>query len=221
MPKRFTFTLEGVSVVSFRFAPVRKLSLCCVNTFTWATARIAIGSRQVRTAVKMRKKKQLDEESLRKLGSIHLWILFHAASLSRLREIRSIGIARRAINRFDEGDAATAFPTVADGRGVLLNGAKKILEHGLMSANVADHRGSGAEIVVAGTICGDVCRSFAKIRGNDAILFQNDGSLRAGNFQAARIAGVSGRGCMEDAQRAVGKFQDGRDRVLGFDGVQR
>src|ERR1700733_828225 len=38
MPNCFPLTFAGVRTVSFRFAPVRARSLCCVSTSTWARA---------------------------------------------------------------------------------------------------------------------------------------------------------------------------------------
>src|SRR5579859_3230672 len=35
MPNWLVFTFAGVRVVSFKLAPVRALSLCCVKTSTW------------------------------------------------------------------------------------------------------------------------------------------------------------------------------------------
>src|SRR5260370_11825897 len=39
-PNWFTFTLDVLSVVSLKLAPVRWLSLCWVNTLTWADAHM-------------------------------------------------------------------------------------------------------------------------------------------------------------------------------------
>ena len=49
-------------------------------------------------------------------------------------------IARRPIDRLDQGDTSPSLTPVADRSCVLLNGLKKIFKQRLMPAKVADHR---------------------------------------------------------------------------------
>src|SRR5207302_9103035 len=49
----------------------------------------------------------------------------------------------------------------------------------------------------------------------------NDGTFGAGDFDAARIAGIGGRGGVENAESAGGEFEDGGGAVLGFDLVKK
>ena len=51
-------------------------------------------------------------------------------------------------------------------------------------------------------------------------VFEDDRTFRAGNFHAARIAGICSCGGVKYPRGAVGEFQGGESRVLGFDFVQ-
>jgi len=51
-------------------------------------------------------------------------------------------------------------------------------------------------------------------------MLEDDGALGAGNFDAARIAGIGGGGGVENAQSTAGEFEDGGGGVFGFDLVE-
>ena len=52
-------------------------------------------------------------------------------------------------------------------------------------------------------------------------MFEDDGAFGAGDFDAARIAGVGGRGGVENSERAAGKFEDSGGGIFGFDFVKQ
>src|SRR6266481_504044 len=78
---------------------------------------------------------------------------------------------------------------------------EKIFEDGLVAAGIADGGGWGV----------------SEIGGEDAVVFENYGTLGAGDFDAARVAGIGGGGGVENTQSAAGEFEDGCGGVFGFD----
>ena len=90
---------------------------------------------------------------------------------------------------------------------------------GLVAAEVSDGCRRGALVFVEGSrFCGS---ASAEIGGDDAVMFEDDGAFGAGDFDAARIAGVGGRGGVENSERAAGKFEDSGGGIFGFDFVKQ
>src|SRR6266403_1110938 len=52
-------------------------------------------------------------------------------------------------------------------------------------------------------------------------MLEDDGAFRAGNFDAARIAGIGGSSDVEKAERAAGEFEDGGGGIFSFDLVEQ
>lgn len=154
------------------------------------------------------------------------WQFCEGASRERKRaSFRSdgcdtIGSFCGAVDGFDEGDAAAAFEAVAGGGTVVLDGLEKIFEDGLVTTEIADDGGRGALVFVEGGGFGGGGWGVPEISGDDAVVLENDGAFRAGDFDAARIAGISGGGSVENAQGAAGEFEDGDGGVFGFDLVK-
>src|SRR4029077_18525751 len=92
--------------------------------------------------------------------------------------------AGHAVDFFDDGDAAAAFFAVAKGRGVLRDGAEEIFENGFVAADVADDGRRSALVGVAGGVGEQAPGRVAEIGGEDAIVFEDGGALRAGDFDA-------------------------------------
>jgi hypothetical protein len=110
----------------------------------------------------------------------------------------TIGSFCGAVDGFDEGEAAAAFEAVADGGAVLLDGLEEIFEDRLVAAEIADGGGRGALVFVeGGGFSGD--GSVSEIGGDDAVVLKNDGAFRAGEFDAAGVAGIGGGSGVENA----------------------
>ncbi len=73
---------------------------------------------------------------------------------------------------------------------------------------------------IAGGDGGEVRRRIAQVGGDDAIVLEDCGAFGAGDFEAARIAGIGGGGGEERADGAAGEMQSGDGGVFGFDFVQ-
>ncbi len=52
-------------------------------------------------------------------------------------------------------------------------------------------------------------------------MVEDDGAFGAGNFDAARVAGIGGGSGVENAQGAAVEFEDGGGGVFGFDLVEQ
>ena len=90
----------------------------------------------------------------------------------------TVGGSCRAIDGFDEGDAAPPFKAIASGGAVLLDGLEEIFENGLMAAKVGDGSGRCAIVFVErGGFGGSA--SVAKIGGDDAVVLEDDGAFGA------------------------------------------
>jgi len=63
--------------------------------------------------------------------------------------------------------------------------------------------------------------SASEIRGDDAVVLEDDGAFGAGDFDATGVAGVGCGGDVEDAEGAAGEFEDGGGGVFGFDLVKQ
>lgn len=131
----------------------------------------------------------------------------------------AVGSFCGAVDSLNESDAAAAFEAVAGGNAILLDGLQKIFKDGLVAAEVSDGCRRGALVFVEGSrFCGS---ASAEIGGDDAVMFEDDGAFGAGDFDAARIAGVGGRGGVENSERAAGKFEDSGGGIFGFDFVKQ
>ena len=80
----------------------------------------------------------------------------------------------RAIDSFDEIEAATSFAAVASGPGVFRNGAKKVFNDRLMATKIADHCRRGALIFVPPNNSGVFVRRSAQVNGDDLVVFEDD-----------------------------------------------
>ena len=89
-----------------------------------------------------------------------------------------------------------------------------------MAPEISDGGGRGALIFVEGGGSSGG-RGIAEIGADDAVVLEDDIAFGAGNFDAARIAGMGGSGDMENAKGAAGEFEDGSSRVFGFDFVKK
>src|SRR6266403_3435200 len=131
----------------------------------------------------------------------------------------AIGSFCGAVDGLDEGNAAAAFEAIAGRRAILLDGLEEIFEDGLVAAKIADGGGGGAEVFVEGSGF-DGGWSVTEIGGDDAVVLEDDGAFGAGNFDAARIAGIGGGSGVENAQGAAREFENGGGGVFGFDLVK-
>ena len=73
-------------------------------------------------------------------------------------------------------------------------------------------------MVVAGTA--KVCRRIAQVGGEQAIVLDDYSAFRASEFDATRIAGIHGGGCLQSPNGTVGEFESCHERVFSFDLVQ-
>jgi len=132
----------------------------------------------------------------------------------------TIGSFCGAVDGFDEGDAAAAFEAIASGSAILPDGLEKIFEDSLVAAEIRDSGGRGALVFVERCGRGGSAR-VAETGGDDAVVLEDDGAFGAGDFDAARVAGIGGSSDMENAESAAGKFEDGGGGVFGFDLVKK
>src|SRR5258708_33009346 len=105
-----------------------------------------------------------------------------------------IGSLSGAVDGFDEGETAAALEAVAGGGAIVLDGLEKILEDGLMAAEIADGGGGGALVLVerGGFVAGGWGAS--EIGCEDAVVLEDDGAFGAGDLNAAGVAGIGGGG---------------------------
>jgi hypothetical protein len=94
---------------------------------------------------------------------------------------------------------------------------EKIFEDVLVATGIADGGGGGALVFFEVCGFGGGGWGVSEIGGEDAVVLENYGALGAGDFDAARVAGIGGGGGVENAQRAAGEFEDGCGGVFGFD----
>src|SRR5712692_3962886 len=120
-----------------------------------------------------------------------------------------------------EREAAAAFGAVAGEGGVVGDSVEKILDYGFVAADVGYRRGGGALVGVARNFGDDLRKGIAEIGGDDAIVFEDDGAFGAGDFDAARVAGIRGGGGEERADGSAGEFEGGHGCVFRFDFVQQ
>src|SRR6266849_5034673 len=125
-----------------------------------------------------------------------------------------------SVNGFHEGEAAAAFAAVADGLRIVGDCMEEVFEDGLMAAEVGYGGGGGALVGVAGAHIGEVGRRIAQVGGDDAVVLEDYGAFGAGDFEAARVAGIGGGGGEERADGAAGEFEGGDGGVFCFDFVQ-
>src|SRR6266849_2829214 len=125
-----------------------------------------------------------------------------------------------SVNGFHEGETAAAFAAVADGLRVVGDCMEEVFEDGFMAADVGYGGGGGALVGVAGAHIGEVGRRIAQVGGDDAVVLEDYGAFGAGDFEAARVAGIGGGGGEERADGAAGEFEGGDGGVFGFDFVQ-
>src|SRR5712664_782448 len=146
--------------------------------------------------------------------------------VSRISHRRAMGgpsdrrFAGGIVDRFHEGEAAAAFAAVADWLGVVCYGLEEVFEDGFMAADVGYRGGRGALVGVARGDAGEVGRGIAQVGGYDAVVLEDYGAFGAGDFEAARVAGIGGGGGEERADGAAGEFEGGDGGVFGFDFVQ-
>ena len=89
-----------------------------------------------------------------------------------------------------------------------------------MAAEISDGGRRGALVFVEwGGLGGRA--SVAEISCDDAVMLEDDGAFGAGDFDAARVAGIGGSRGMENAECAAGEFEDGGGGVFGFDVVKK
>ncbi len=140
-----------------------------------------------------------------------------AGSLSNIS--RHLRASRGAIDGFDEGETAAAFPAVTSGRGVFLNRAKKIFDNRSVASKITDHGRRGALIFVWRRSSGRFTWCSTQTSGDNSIMFQDDRARCSGNLHAPRVARISRRRGVKKPQGAARKFENGRGRVLSFDCV--
>jgi len=97
---------------------------------------------------------------------------------------------------------------------------KKIFEDSLVAAEIADGGGGGALVFVDGDGFDGRGWGVSQTGFDDAVVLEDDGAFRAGDFNAAGIAGIGGGGSVEDAENAAREFEDGCGGVFGFDFVK-
>src|SRR6266478_6682791 len=124
------------------------------------------------------------------------------------------------VDGFDEGEAAAAFVTVADGLRVVGDGVEEIFEDGFVAADVGYGCGRGALVGVAGNDGSEVRGRIAEVGRDDAVVLEDYGAFSASDFEAARVARIGGGGGEERADRAAGEFEGGDGGVFGFDLMQ-
>lgn len=129
-------------------------------------------------------------------------------------------LAGGIVDCFNESQATAAFSTVADWLRIARDGVEEILEDSFVTANVRDRRRGGALVGVARCGGGKVRRRVAQIGGDDAIVFEDYSAFRAGDFEAARVAGIGGGSSEKCANSSVGKFQSSYRGIFCFDFVQ-
>ncbi len=126
-----------------------------------------------------------------------------------------------SVNGFHEGETAAAFAAVADGLRVVGDCMEEVFEDGLMAADVGYGGGGGALVGVAGAHIGEVGRRIAQVGGDDAVVLEDYGAFGAGDFEAARVAGIGGGGGEERADGAAGEFEARGARCRGATGGGR
>jgi hypothetical protein len=104
------------------------------------------------------------------------------------------GLVCGLIDRFDEGEAAAGFATVADGFCVVGDGLEEVDEDGFVAAEVSYGCGGGALIGVTGGDGGEVGWRIAKIGCDDAVVLEDYGAFGTGDFDATWVAWICGRG---------------------------
>src|SRR6266699_293058 len=104
--------------------------------------------------------------------------------------------------------------------GVLRRLAAMKLSISRMTVGMSDGGGGGALVFVDGGGFNGGW-SASEIGGNDVVVLEDDGAFGAGDFHAARVAGIGGGGRVENAQGAASKFENGGGGVFGFDLVKK
>src|ERR1700757_536883 len=90
-----------------------------------------------------------------------------------------------------------------------------------MSARVANDRRIRAGVAVRFAAAQQILRLSSQVRGEQAILLDDERAFGTGEFEPTRVAGKDGGGRLQDAKRPVGKLQGGDESVFDFDFVQR
>src|SRR6266699_3290709 len=85
---------------------------------------------------------------------------------------------------------------------------------GWVATEIADRSGGGALVFVEGSGFDGRSPSVSEIGFDDAVVLEDNGALGAGDFNAARVAGIGGGGGVEDAEGATGEFEDGGGSVF-------
>src|SRR5260370_16475547 len=107
------------------------------------------------------------------------------------------------VEGFDEGEADATFVDVRGGGVVVLDGLEKIFEDCLVAAEVADGGGGGALVFVEGGGFDERGWGVSEVGFDDAVVLENDGAFGAGNFDAARVAGIGGGSSVGDGEGAA------------------
>ena len=128
-----------------------------------------------------------------------------------------------SVDGLDEGEAPTGFEAVTQGRVVVPDGVEEVFENGLVATKIADGSRRGALILVVRGFdeTGRGGGGFAEIRGDDAVVFEDDGAFGAGDFDAARVAGIGGCGGVKSAESTICEFKNGDGGVFRFDFVKQ
>lgn len=124
------------------------------------------------------------------------------------------------IDGFDQSNAAPALYPVASAGPFVLNGCKKILEDGLVAAEVTDGSRRRALVFIRCVGFARASWSVSEICRDDAVMLENNSAFGPGDFDTPRVAGIRGGGSMENSKRAAGKFECGDGGVFGFDFMQ-
>src|SRR5690349_18711347 len=104
---------------------------------------------------------------------------------------------------------------------VFLNRTNEIFKYGLMSAEVADNRRRNIFAVLGSKARPDALRKVSQVCGDDSIMFQNNRSFSAGNFQPARITRESRGCCLQNTQCSAFEIEERDGCVFAFYRVQR
>src|SRR5260370_27493417 len=97
---------------------------------------------------------------------------------------------------------------------------EEVFEDGSVAADVGYGGGGGALVGVAGAHIGEVGRRIAQVGGDDAVVLEDYGAFGAGDFEAARVAGIGGGGGEGRADGAAGEFEGGGGGGFRFGFVQ-
>src|SRR5580692_738136 len=125
------------------------------------------------------------------------------------------------VDGFDQSNTAPALYTVRSTGPFILNGRKKILENGLVAADIADGSRRRALVFIRWVGFSGVGWSVSEIGRDNAIVFENNRAFRPGNLHTAWVARVRGSGGVKNTQGSAGKLERRHGRIFGLDFMQQ